>query len=157
MRVVEISIRPKEFRAQLDLTNTGLLPIEIRESSIDDVAKRNDPAILFALQEKVLPLFAGTFMWALAMMERGYRVRRQEWRQKGSWICYGEPPSYGNLKLDGCPGNSELDAWFKRNGEIAGMKPTIVLKTRDGDIHFGWLPTHCGMFATDWELVPDNE
>ena len=75
----------------------------------------------------------GSFGWALERLNEGSRVARAGWNGKGMWLCYINP---GNAVFKG------LD-----------MQPCIGMKTVDGKMQPGWVPSQQDMLALDWVIA----
>ena len=72
----------------------------------------------------------GSFGWALDRMDEGARVARAGWNGKGMWLCV--------IKL----GNAMCNGF--------DMQPCIGMKTADGKMQPGWVPSQQDMIAMDW-------
>ena len=101
----------------------------------------------------LLHLIDGSYSWALLMMERGKRVRMREWRTKGTWVMLVK----GSVLMPGDHPFSEVRRLAGKRKRQESVQNTFVYYTKDGDFHYGWIPTHCVMFSKTWELVPEGE
>ena len=66
------------------------------------------------------------FGHALRAMKRGERVFRKGWNGRGMWL--------------------ELRHFSKRSG----LEPCIVIRTTQGKMQPGWVPSQADILATDW-------
>lgn len=93
------------------------------------------------------------FGQALTALKQGKRVSRSGWNGKGMWLAYWAPGTY--------KASSEL---FENCATLAAHAVTstsksldvggsIVMKTADGSIIFGWLASQTDMLAEDWGIV----
>lgn len=87
------------------------------------------------------------------MLERGKRVRMREWRTKGTWIMLVK----GSVLMPGDHPFSEVRRLAGKRKRQESVQNTFVYYTKDGNFHYGWIPTHCVMLAKTWELVPEGE
>ena len=74
----------------------------------------------------------GSFGWALERLNEGSRVARAGWNGKGMWLCCIKP---GNAMCNGFD-----------------MQPCIGMKTVDGKMQPGWVPSQQDMLAWDWVI-----
>ena len=103
--------------------------------------------------DALLKLIEGSYSWALLMMERGKRVRMQEWRVKGTWVMLVR----GAVLMPRDHPFSEVRRLAMGRKRQESVQNTFVYYTKDGNFHYGWVATHCVMLAKTWEIVPDDE
>lgn len=117
-----------------------------------DLEKKPELHVIPETVDGLLKTIEGTFAWALLMMERGHRVRMLKWRGTPAWVMLirGEifAEDHPFLKIRDLA--SSLDQSYSK-------QVTFVMRTRDGDFHYGWTPTACSMARDRWELVPDTQ
>lgn len=101
----------------------------------------------------LLKLIEGTFAWAILMLERGKRVRMHEWRDKGTWVMLVK----GAVLFPTDHPFSEVRRLAAKRRRHESVQNTFVYYTKDGNFHYGWIPTHCVMLSKTWELVPEGE
>lgn len=78
------------------------------------------------------------FGLALEAMQKGVRVARAGWNGKDQWLVV-VGAGHANLK-------DEPDRTY-------AVRPYIALKTVQGDLTLGWVPSTGDLFANDWCIV----
>lgn len=94
-----------------------------------------------------------SFSNALTALKAGYRVRRKGWNGKGMWLALWSAGTYR--------ATSELfenSPALRMHAQLAASKSldvaaSIVMKTADGSIVFGWLASQTDLLAEDWEVL----
>ena len=76
----------------------------------------------------------GQFGWALEEMKRGHRLRRFDWADKTTWVCFIGTASSTGASFGGIH-------W---QDYIAMKTPTNTMVP--------WTPTQTDILAEDWEL-----
>jgi hypothetical protein len=91
-----------------------------------------------------------TFGDAIDGLKRGYRMTREGWNGKDTWLSYS-PGSEGlAAEKFWSPHNRKF---AEQNGGKADVLPCITMKTADGKILMGWLASQTDMLADDWKAV----
>jgi hypothetical protein len=88
-----------------------------------------------------------------ALKYDGYKVARKGWNGKGMFIYLVKSQTISYDKL-----RNEAAAQFESNkdsnrGKRITINGHIDMKTADGSITVGWVPSQVDMLADDWEIV----
>lgn len=104
------------------------------------------------------PVDGLSFGLALEALRKGLAVTRAGWNGQGMWISM----SCGPIG-DASAGKREVafenlwsknnSAYAQKNGGSAVVLPCITMKTANGEIQMGWVPSQADMFADDWAIV----
>lgn len=94
------------------------------------------------------------FGQALELLKQGKKVARAGWNGKGMWLSLSGP-TMGVRYVDADAFWSKNNADFARTQEecMAPVLPCVTMKTAQGEIMMGWVPTQTDMLAEDWEEV----
>jgi len=94
------------------------------------------------------------FGQALDALLSGKRVSNLGWNGKDMWLAVScqEPTQISSEKF-----------WSEHNRRYAEqqpdrsalVKPCITMKTADGSIQMGWVPSQADMFSTEWFVLQD--
>jgi Protein of unknown function (DUF2829). len=94
-----------------------------------------------------------SFSAALNILKSGGKIVRKGWSDKGMFIYLtsGSIVPFENLKQE--TANKLLGEKTSRNDGAVEIKSHIDMKTADGSITIGWVPSQVDMLADDWEVV----
>lgn len=94
-----------------------------------------------------------SFGHALQAIEEGRKVARAGWNGKGMWIALSG--TVASIRLVHAEGfwSDHARAHAIEQGGMAGVLPSMIMKTATGEILMGWLASQTDMFAKDWEIV----
>ena len=104
----------------------------------------------------------GTFGQAIGSLRNGFLVRREGWNGKGMflfmrpWCVLDDKTIINDVKS--LPYN--FKEWVKAHPNDARQRvftEYICMKTADGTVVNGWLPSQTDMLTGDWELVNPEE
>lgn len=90
---------------------------------------------------------------AIQAMRDGKRVSRSGWNGKGMWLALWRPGTYAASSelFDNCP--ALRDHALEARSKSLDVCGSIVMKTADGSVLFGWLASQTDMLANDWGIV----
>jgi hypothetical protein len=88
-----------------------------------------------------------TFGVALELLKKGTRVARAGWNVKGMWIALGGTPV--TLEAEKF-WNPHSKAHAIAMGGCAVVDPYFIMKTAQGSIQMGWVPSQADCLADDW-------
>ncbi len=91
------------------------------------------------------------FAWAIKQMKLGNKVRRAEWSDKGMWIALSGTDSRPVRVETGNQWSPHSQA--EAQGGTVEVLPSFIMRTADGKIAVGWLPSQEEMLSKNWELV----
>ena len=94
-----------------------------------------------------------SFSSALEALKDGYRVQRNGWNGKNMWIALS--PGFTALPAEKF-WNPHAFQFAESNGGTAGVDPYFIMKTAQGTIQMGWVPSQADMLANDWQTLPDE-
>lgn len=95
-----------------------------------------------------------SFSSALSALKSGHRICRTGWNGKNMWIALGA----GNAKLPADKfWNPHSKAHAESNGGSATVDSYFIMKTAQGTIQMGWVPSQADMLANDWESLDKEE
>lgn len=94
-----------------------------------------------------------TFSRALLGLQAGERLQREGWNGKNMWVALGA----GSIALPAEKfWNPHARQFAESNGGTAAVDPYFILKTAQGTIQMGWVPSQADMLANDWQTLPDE-
>lgn len=94
-----------------------------------------------------------TFSKALLGLQAGERLQREGWNGKNMWIALGA----GSTALPAEKfWNPHAKQFAESNGGGAIVDPYFIMKTAQGTIQMGWVPSQADMLANDWQTLPDE-
>lgn len=102
------------------------------------------------------PASAMSFGHAIAAMKLGHKVARRGWNGKGMWVALTPGSSFNSDFAK--PGHAakhradEIDAGVLPDMTI-NLLPHIDMRTADGSMNVGWLPSQTDMLADDWQII----
>lgn len=99
-----------------------------------------------------------TFGDAIEAMKGGRFVRRKGWNGKGMWLALWSPGTYeaGHPLFDNAPQVAKFIAKYYRSKAV-DVYPSIIMKTADAALVFGWLASQADMLSEDWAEVTEAE
>lgn len=95
-----------------------------------------------------------TFSAALHGLQAGERLQREGWNDKNMWVTKGEG-SGTPLEADKF-WNPHVRSFAESNGGGAIVDPYFIMKTAQGTIQMGWVPSQADMLANDWQTLVDE-
>lgn len=94
-----------------------------------------------------------TFSKALLGLQAGERLQREGWNGKNMWIALGA----GSTALPAEKfWNPHAKQFAESNGGTATVDSYFIMKTTQGTIQIGWVPSQADMLANDWQTLPDE-
>ena len=94
-----------------------------------------------------------TFSKALLDLQAGERLQREGWNGKNMWIALGA----GSIALPAEKfWNPHVRQFAESNGGTADVETYFIMKTAQGTIQMGWVPSQADMLANDWQTLPDE-
>ena len=91
----------------------------------------------------------GSFGQAIESLKSGKYVTRKGWEGKGMFLWL---KPFSMVKAEWCH-DLKLKAIIENNGGQMEAVGTVCMKTDDGKILTGWLPSQVDMLSNDWILV----
>lgn len=97
------------------------------------------------------------FSDALRFLKGGHRIRRANWNGKGMWLALWTSGTYDaeHPLFDHCRWAERLA--LSTRSKTQDVAPSILMRTADGLLVFGWLASQTDLLAEDWEWVVDDE
>lgn len=93
------------------------------------------------------------FSSALEALKAGHRVQREGWNGKNMWIALGA----GSIALPADKfWNPHARQFAESNGGTATVDSYFIMKTAQGTIQMGWVPSQADMLANDWQTLVDE-
>jgi hypothetical protein len=94
-----------------------------------------------------------TFSKALLGLQAGERLQREGWNGKNMWIALGA----GSIAFPAEKfWNPHAFQFAESNGGTATVDSYFIMKTAQGTIQMGWVPSQADMLANDWQTLVDE-
>ena len=90
---------------------------------------------------------------ALLGLQAGERLQREGWNGKNMWIALS--PGFTALPAEKF-WNPHVRQFAESNGGTATVDSYFIMKTAQGTIQMGWVPSQADMLANDWQTLPDE-
>lgn len=94
---------------------------------------------------------------ALRALQESERVARRGWNGKGMWLTLW-PGGVFNFDESLFAHTPQLKRYAEGlaivQSPAVAVGPTVVMKTADGSLVFGWLASQADMVADDWVILP---
>lgn len=94
-----------------------------------------------------------TFSKALLGLQAGERLQREGWNGKNMWIALGAGSTAHPADKFW---NPHARQFAESNGGTATVDSYFIMKTAQGTIQMGWVPSQADMLASDWQTLPDE-
>lgn len=94
-----------------------------------------------------------SFSNALTALLNGYRVRRKGWNGKDMWLALWSAGTYRATSelFENAPAlRMHAQSMTSKSLDVGA---SIVMKTADGSIVFGWTASQTDLLAEDWEVL----
>jgi len=95
-----------------------------------------------------------SFSEALQALKDGYRVQRSGWNGKNMWVALS--PGFTALPAEKF-WNPHAFQFAESNGGNATVDSYFIMKTAQGTIQMGWVPSQADMLAEDWVVIENEE
>lgn len=94
-----------------------------------------------------------SFSMALEALKQGKKVARRGWNGKGMFLYFTSGSMVPVIHLKEETASHLVGTRLCECDECVTFNGHIDMKTGDGSITIGWVPTQVDMFSNDWEIV----
>lgn len=92
-----------------------------------------------------------TYGHALEMGKAGLKISRKGWNGKGMWVTV-TPSRTLDMKVDDIWTENVMDMAIENGGTVV-ICSYMSMKTADGNLQIGWVPSQADNLANDWCVV----
>lgn len=93
-----------------------------------------------------------SFSSALSALKSGHRICRTGWNGKNMWVALGKGSKIAAEQF----WNEHSRRHAENNDGFATVDDYFIMKTAQGTIQMGWVPSQADMLANDWQTLPDE-